>query len=81
MASTRVALDGLPPWPRRLLESLATTATTAQTMLRLPAFIQHKPAVAGFALFATAASGFGQTFFIAVFGTALRAEFGLDNAA
>ncbi len=33
-----------------------------------------------FALLAVAASGFGQTFFISIFGGALREEFGLSNA-
>ncbi|WP_225741736.1 MFS transporter [Halospina sp. K52047b] len=49
--------------------------------LRLPRFIQTNPSLALFALMATAFSGFGQTFFISVFGSSLRDEFALSNAA
>ncbi|WP_193165810.1 MFS transporter [Microbulbifer hainanensis] len=45
-----------------------------------PAFIRHNANLAFYALFAVAASGFGQTFFISIFGGALRAEFALSNA-
>ncbi|MBB3060989.1 MFS transporter [Microbulbifer rhizosphaerae] len=46
----------------------------------LPAFIRHNGNLAFFALLAVAASGFGQTFFISIFGSALRAEFSLSHA-
>ena len=59
---------GLPPPPHHLRMSL------------LPQFIRPHPALAFFALLAVAASGFGQTFFISVFGSALRAEFSLSHA-
>ncbi|MCA0899806.1 MULTISPECIES: MFS transporter [Microbulbifer] len=45
----------------------------------MPEFIRSNPKLAFFALVAVAASGFGQTFFIAIFGGALRAEFNLSN--
>ena len=45
-----------------------------------PAFIRNNPKLAFFALVAVAASGFGQTFFIAIFGGALRQEFNLSNS-
>ena len=45
-----------------------------------PAFIRTNPKLAFFALLAVAASGFGQTFFIAIFGGALRDEFNLSNS-
>jgi len=45
----------------------------------LPAFIRARPGLALFALLATAGSGFGQTFFVSVFGTALREHFALNN--
>ncbi|AQQ66451.1 hypothetical protein Mag101_01410 [Microbulbifer agarilyticus] len=48
-------------------------------MLTVPEFIRSNPKLAFFALVAVAASGFGQTFFIAIFGGALRAEFNLSN--
>ena len=50
-------------------------------MQLLPAFIRTRPGLALFALLATAGSGFGQTFFVSVFGTALRNEFALSNTA
>jgi len=46
----------------------------------LPAFIRQQPALALFALLATAGSGFGQTFLIAVFGTLLRDSFALSHS-
>ncbi|WP_043319705.1 MFS transporter [Microbulbifer sp. HZ11] len=46
----------------------------------VPAFIRSNPKLAFFALLAVAASGFGQTFFIAIFGGALREEFNLSNS-
>ncbi|WP_226665481.1 MFS transporter [Microbulbifer aggregans] len=45
-----------------------------------PQFIRSNPKLAFFALLAVAASGFGQTFFIAIFGGALREEFQLSNS-
>ena len=48
-------------------------------MSLIPAFIRERPALAAFALLATAGSGFGQTFFIAVFGTLLRDSFALSH--
>ncbi len=50
-------------------------------MQLLPTFIRARPGLALFALLATAGSGFGQTFFVSVFGTALRDEFALSNTA
>lgn len=49
--------------------------------LRLPRFIQTNPSLALFALLATALSGFGQTFFISIFGSSLRDTFELSNAS
>nr|WP_010132419.1 MFS transporter [Microbulbifer agarilyticus] len=49
-------------------------------MPAVPEFIRSNPRLAIFALVAVAASGFGQTFFIAIFGGALRAEFNLSNS-
>ncbi|MFC6634101.1 hypothetical protein [Microbulbifer taiwanensis] len=46
----------------------------------LPGFIRHNAKLAFFALLAVAASGFGQTFFVSVFGGALREEFALSHA-
>ena len=46
----------------------------------LPRFIQTNPSLALFALMATALSGFGQTFFISIFGSSLRDTFELSNA-
>ncbi|WP_295803337.1 MFS transporter [uncultured Microbulbifer sp.] len=46
----------------------------------VPAFIRSNPKLAFFALLAVAASGFGQTFFIAIFGGAIREEFDLSNS-
>ncbi|WP_295718533.1 MFS transporter [uncultured Halovibrio sp.] len=48
--------------------------------LPLPRFIQTNPSLALFALLATALSGFGQTFFISIFGSSLRDTFELSNA-
>ena len=45
-----------------------------------PKFIAEHPQLALFALLATATSGFGQTFFISVFGQLIRAEFVLTNS-
>jgi len=46
----------------------------------LPSFIRPNAHLAFYALLAVAASGFGQTFFVSIFGSALRGEFGLSNA-
>ncbi|MGM0563444.1 MAG: MFS transporter [Pseudomonadota bacterium] len=48
-------------------------------MLRVPAFIRGHPELALFALLATASSGFGQTFFIAVFGDGIRNSLGIGH--
>jgi len=48
-------------------------------MPRLPSFIRQQPALAAFALLATAGSGFGQTYLVAVFGTVLRESFALSH--
>lgn len=48
--------------------------------LRLPAFVREHPQLAAFALLATATSGFGQTFFISVFGSGIRDTFDLSHA-
>ncbi|MCK7598841.1 MFS transporter [Microbulbifer sp. CAU 1566] len=45
-----------------------------------PEFIRSSPKLAFFALLAVAASGFGQTFFIAIFGAAIREDFQLSNS-
>ncbi|MDZ7737343.1 MAG: MFS transporter [Gammaproteobacteria bacterium] len=47
----------------------------------LPGFVREQPKLAAFALLATFSSGFGQTFFIAVFGGELRGAFALSHAA
>mgnify|MGYP005850053441 CR=1 FL=1 len=49
-------------------------------MSLIPAFIRERPALAAFALLATAGSGFGQTFLISIFGTLLRDSFALSHA-
>ncbi|UHQ54273.1 MFS transporter [Microbulbifer sp. YPW16] len=49
-------------------------------MPQLPAFMRERAHLVFFALLAVAASGFGQTFFISIFGGALREEFALSNA-
>jgi len=49
--------------------------------MKTPKFIAEHPQLALFALLATATSGFGQTFFISVFGHFIRAEFVLSNSA
>lgn len=45
----------------------------------MPRFIRTNPSLAVFALLATALSGYGQTYFISVFGSSIRADFGLSN--
>ena len=49
--------------------------------MKYPAFTQENPPLALYALLATASSGFGQTFFVSVFGASLRQEFALSNSA
>lgn len=49
--------------------------------LPLPEFIRAQPRLAAFALLATFSSGFGQTFFVAVFGGELRTAFDLTHTA
>jgi MFS family permease len=49
--------------------------------LPLPAFIREHPHLAAFALLATATSGFGQTFFVSVFGSGIRDAFNLSHAS
>ncbi|MFW6387628.1 MAG: MFS transporter [Thermodesulfobacteriota bacterium] len=48
--------------------------------MKYPAFTQENPPLALYALLATASSGFGQTFFVSVFGASLRHEFALSNS-
>ncbi|MCS3904073.1 MFS family permease [Methylohalomonas lacus] len=45
----------------------------------VPDFMRAQPKLAAFALIATFSSGFGQTFFVAVFGGELRAAFDLSH--
>ena len=47
--------------------------------MRLPGFLAEQPRIALFALLATFSSGFGQTFFVAVFGGEIRAAFDLSH--
>lgn len=49
-------------------------------LIKLPTFIAEHPQLALFALLAAATSGFGQTFFISVFGHLIRDEFTLSNS-
>ncbi|MGM0416887.1 MAG: CynX/NimT family MFS transporter, partial [Thermodesulfobacteriota bacterium] len=49
--------------------------------MKYPSFTQENPPIALYALLATASSGFGQTFFVSVFGASLRHEFALSNSA
>jgi len=48
--------------------------------MKPPKFIAEHPQLALFALLATATSGFGQTFFISVFGHLIRDGFALSNS-
>lgn len=48
-------------------------------MIPIPAFIRSHPGLALFALLATASSGFGQTFFIAVFGEGIRSSLDIGH--
>ena len=48
--------------------------------MKYPSFTQENPPLALYALLATASSGFGQTFFVSVFGASLRQEFALSNS-
>jgi len=47
----------------------------------LPDFIRQKPGLALFAMLAVAVSGFGQTFFVSVFGEEIRTSAGLSHTA
>lgn len=47
----------------------------------IPSFIRSAPGLAAFSVLAIAASGFGQTFFIAVFGSAIRDDFALSHTS
>ncbi len=49
--------------------------------MKYPAFIRENPPLALYAPLATATSGFGQTFFVSIFGAGIRAEFSLTNSA
>jgi MFS family permease len=49
-------------------------------VMKPPKFISEHPQLALFALLATATSGFGQTFFVSVFGHLIRDEFVLTNS-
>jgi len=49
--------------------------------MKYPSFTQENPPLALYAFLATASSGFGQTFFVSVFGASLRQEFTLSNSA
>ncbi|MCA1797151.1 MAG: MFS transporter [Geobacteraceae bacterium] len=49
--------------------------------MKYPSFTQENPPLALYALLATASSGFGQTFFVSIFGASLRHEFALSNSA
>lgn len=48
--------------------------------MTFPAFMRENPRLALFAVLATASSGFGQTFFISVFGSGIRDTFELQNS-
>ncbi len=48
-------------------------------MTLLPAFIRERPGLALFATLAVATSGFGQTFFLSVFGEQIRGAFDLSH--
>ncbi|WP_291323203.1 MFS transporter [Desulfonatronospira sp.] len=50
-------------------------------MIVLPDFIRQRPRLAFFAMLAVAVSGFGQTFFVSVFGEEIRAVTGLTHTA
>jgi len=47
----------------------------------VPVFLRMSPGLAFFAMLAVAVSGFGQTFFISVFGEEIRTDFGLSHTA
>ncbi len=47
----------------------------------IPYFIRQRPGLALFAMLAVAVSGFGQTFFVSVFGEEIRAATGLSHTA
>lgn len=49
--------------------------------MKYPEFVKENPRLALFAPLALATSGFGQTFFVSVFGAGIRGEFGLSNSS
>lgn len=49
--------------------------------MKYPLFVSENPRLALYAPLAIATSGFGQTFFVSVFGAAIRAEFSLSNSS
>ncbi|NCP03846.1 MAG: MFS transporter [Deltaproteobacteria bacterium] len=49
--------------------------------MKYPAFVAENPRLALYAFLAIATSGFGQTFFVSVFGAGIRAEFALSNSS
>ena len=48
--------------------------------MKYPKFVRENPALAVYAPLAVATSGFGQTFFVSVFGAGIRADFGLSHS-
>lgn len=54
---------------------------TSSLLRTAPRFLAENPSLALFALLATGASGFGQTFFLGLFGDQLRSTFMLSYAA
>lgn len=48
--------------------------------MKYPVFVSENPRLALYAFLAIAMSGFGQTFFISIFGAEIRAEFVLSNS-
>lgn len=48
--------------------------------MKWPHFMRENPALAAFAFLATATSGFGQTFFVSVFGSGIRDSFALSHS-
>lgn len=49
--------------------------------MKCPVFVSENPRLALYAPLTIATSGFGQTFFVSVFGAAIRAEFALSNSS
>src|SRR6056297_2439260 len=50
-------------------------------VMKYPLFFSENPRLALYAPLAIATSGFGQTFFVSVFGAAIRADFSLSNSS